>query len=69
MTDRHRKVKGEMVTMVVILERTAEEWSLLIRTAMAFGLYFSSKMDEVHIISNMYMEEAGIPMLVTMSLK
>ena len=24
-------------------------------------------MDEVHIISNMYMDEAGIPMLVTMS--
>ena len=53
--------------MVERLERTAEEWSLLIQTTVDFGLYFFSKMDEVHIISDMYMDEAGIPMLVSMS--
>ena len=53
--------------MVEILERTTEEWSFLIGTAMDFGLYFFSKMDEVHIITYMYMDEACIPMLVTMS--
>ena len=66
MADRHHMIKGEMVTMVERLERTAEKWSLLIRIAMYFGLYFFSKMDEVHIISYMYMDEAGIPMLATM---
>ena len=35
----------------------------------AFGLYYFSKMDEVHIISDMYMDKVGIPMLVTMSQK
>ena len=50
-------------------ERTVEEGSLLIRTVVAFGLYFFSKMDEVHIILDMYMDKAGIPMLVTMSQK
>ena len=55
------------MTKMERLERTTEEWSLLIRTAVAFGLYFFSKMDEVHIISDMHMNEAGIPMLVTMS--
>ena len=64
--DRHHMIKGEMVTVVERPERTAKEWSLLIRTTMDFGFYFFSKMDEVHIISYMYMEEAGIPMLVTM---
>ena len=56
-----------MVTTMEILERTAEEWSFLIRTTVAFGLYFFSKMDEVHIISYMYMGGEGIPMLITMS--
>ena len=56
-----------MVTTVERLERTAKEWSLLIRTTVNFGLYLFKKMDEVHIISYMYMDEAGIPMLVTMS--
>ena len=32
-----------------------------------FGLYYFSKMDEVHIISDMYMDEVGILMLVTKS--
>ena len=36
---------------------------------MAFGLYYFSKMDEVHIISYMYIDKAGIPMLVTMHQK
>ena len=36
---------------------------------MDFGLYYFSKMDEVHIISDMYMDKVGIPMLVTMSQK
>ena len=53
--------------MVERPERTEKEWILLIRTVVAFGLYFFSKMDEVHIISYMYMDKAGIPMLVTMS--
>ena len=56
-----------MVTMMERLERIAEEWSILIRTIVAFGLYLFSKMDEVHIISYIYMDEAGIPMLITMS--
>ena len=55
-----------MMIMMERLERTAEEWSLLIRNTMAFGLYFFLKMDEVHIISNLYMDKAGIPMLITM---
>ena len=67
MGDRHHRIKGGMVTTMERPERTAEEWSLLIRTAVDFGLYFFSKMDEVHIISYMYMDEVGIPMLVTMS--
>ena len=32
-----------------------------------FGLYFFSKMDEVHIISDMYMHKASIPTLIIMS--
>ena len=55
-----------MVTIVERLERTAKEWSLLIRTIVDFGLYLFLKMDEVHIILDMYMENAGIPMLITM---
>ena len=39
MTDRHHNIKGEMVTMVERLERTVEEWSLLIRTIVDFVLY------------------------------
>ena len=58
-----------MVTTVERMERNVEEWSLLIRTAVDFGLYFFSKMDEVHIILDMYMDEAGIPILRTMSQK
>ena len=65
MANRHHKIKGEMVTTVERLERIVEEWILLIRTAVAFGLYFFSKMDEVLIISDMYMDEAGILVLVT----
>ena len=34
---------------------------------MDFGLYLFKKMDEVHIVANMYMDEAGIPMLVELS--
>ena len=30
-------------------------------------LYYLSKMDEIHIMCYMYMDEAGIPMLVTKS--
>ena len=56
-----------MVTTVERLERTVEEWSFVIRTTMDFGLYYFSKMDEVHIILNIYMDEAVIPMLITMS--
>ena len=40
MSDRHHRIKGEMVTMVERLERTVKEWSLLIRTVVDFGLYF-----------------------------
>ena len=58
-----------MVTMMERLERTNEEWSFLIRTEVDFGLYFFSKMDEVHIILDMYMDEARIPMLVKMGIK
>ena len=58
-----------MVTMVEILERTAEELILLVQTTVSFGLYYFSKMDEVHIISNMFMDEVGISMLATMSQK
>ena len=67
MADKHHRIKGEIMTMVEKSERTVEEWSLLIRTTVDFGLYYFSKMDEVHIISDMYMDEAGIPMLVTIS--
>ena len=37
-----------------------ELWLLLV-------LYYFSKMDEIRIIYDMYMDEASIPMLVTMS--
>ena len=58
-----------MVTTVERLERTMEEWSLLVRTTVDFVFYYFSKMDEVHRISDMDMEEARIPMLVIMSQK
>ena len=32
-----------------------------------FFIMGSQKMDEIHIMRDMYMDEAGIPMLVTMS--
>ena len=67
MVDRHHKMKGERLTTMERPEKTAKEWSLLIRTAVDFALYFFSKMDEVYIILDMYMEYAGIHMLVTMS--
>ena len=67
MADKHHRIKGEMVTTVEKSERTVESRKLLIGTIVAFDLYYFSKMDEVHIISDIYMDEAGIPMLVSMS--
>ena len=67
MADKNHRIKGEMVAMVERPQRTTKEWSLLIPTTMDFGLYYFSKMDEVHIILDMYMNEASIPMLITMS--
>ena len=38
-----------------------EPWWIL------FFINGSSKMDEIHIMCDMFMDEAGIPMLITMS--
>ena len=67
MVDKHHRIKGEMVTTMEKPERPMESWSLLIRTTVAFDLYYFSKIDEVHIILDIYMDKVGIPMLVTMS--
>ena len=56
-----------MVTTMERMDRDMKECIFLIRTMVAFGLYYFSKMDEVHIISDIYMDEVGIPMLVSMS--
>ena len=56
MADKHHRIKGEMVTTVKKPKRTVESWSILIQTEVDFDLYYFSKMDEVHIISDIYME-------------
>ena len=67
MVDRHHRIMGIMVTTVEILERPMEKCIFLVRTTVDFGFLLLLKMDEIHIMCDMYMDEAGIPMLVTMS--
>ena len=67
MSGKHHRIKGGMETMMEKMQNNVEEWSFFIQTAVAFDVYYFSKMDEVHIISDIYMDEAGIPMLITMS--
>ena len=69
MADRHHRIKEKMVAMMERLERTAEECSFLVQTVVDFGLYLFSKIDEVDIISYMYMDKASISMLIKMSQK
>ena len=67
MVDRNHTLKGEMVTTLEKLEGNVEEPEFPHSNAVNFSLYYFSKMDEVHIISDIYMDEVGIPMLISMS--
>ena len=63
MVDEHHRTMG----IVERLERPAKKLSFLVQTTMDFVFYRFSKMDDINIMCDMYMDEVGIPMLVTMS--
>ena len=67
MTNIHHRINGEVVTMVEKLEGTMEDLKFAHLNCSGFGFVLLLKMDEVHIISDIYMDEAGIPILVSMS--
>ena len=67
MEDIHHRIKVEMVTMVEKPERTVEESEAPHSNCSGFWFVLLLKMDEVHIILDIYMDEAGIPMLVSTS--
>ena len=67
MDNIHHRIKGERVTMVEKTEGTVEESKFPHSNCNGFLFVLLLKMDEVYIISNIYMDEAGIPMLVSMS--
>ena len=66
MVNRHHRIKGKLVKTVENPDRTVESRRLLILIAVAFDLYYFSKMDEVHIISDIYMDDVGILVIVSM---